>query len=169
MSGPAVGPGGPGGAAAGKPDTAGVPFPPPLAYVAGLLAGAGLELAFPVDWPPTAVAIAGAVAGVALWLAFDGSAMSSFRRNRTSMVPFKPSNALVTSGPYRYSRNPMYVGMAFLYLGLTLAFGLVWAMALLPLVLLAVDRLVIAREEAYLERRFGDAYRDYRAEVRRWL
>jgi len=158
-----------GGAAADKPDTAGVPFPPPLAYVAGLLAGAGLELAFPVDWPPTAVAVAGAVAGVALWLAFDGSAMLTFRRAGTSMVPFKPSDALVTSGPYRHTRNPMYVGMVFLYLGLALAFGLVWAMALLPLVLVAVDRFVIAREEAYLERRFGEPYRAYRKQVRRWL
>ena len=154
---------------ADSPDTAGVPFPPPAAYVAGLLAGAGLELAFPVDWPPTAVAIGGAAAGLAAWLALDGAAMMSFRRARTSMVPFNPSTALVTSGPYRLSRNPMYVGMAFLYLGLALALGLVWALALLPLVLVAVDRLVIVREEAYLERRFGDAYRRYRAEVRRWL
>jgi protein-S-isoprenylcysteine O-methyltransferase Ste14 len=115
------------------------------------------------------VRIAVAVLAVAAWLALDGAAMLSFRRARTSMVPVKPSTALVTSGPYRLTRNPMYVGMAFLYVGFAFAFGVIWALALLPAVLVIVDRLVIAREEAYLERKFGQDYRDYQARVRRWL
>ena len=107
--------------------------------------------------------------GAALWLALDGLAMVSFRRAGTSMVSMKPTTALVTSGPYRFTRNPMYLGMAFLYAAFALAFGLIWALATLPAVLIAVDRLIIAREEPYLGARFGDAYRDYRRRVRRWL
>lgn len=150
-------------------ETSGVAFPPPLLYVAGFLVGLGLELAFPVDRPSPAVTLAGALIGAAGWLLLDGAAMRSFRRARTSMVPFEPSTALVTDGPYRFTRNPMYVGMAFLYIALAFALGLLWPLAVLPFVLLAVDRLVIAREEPYLERTFGQDYRAYRARVRRWL
>jgi protein-S-isoprenylcysteine O-methyltransferase Ste14 len=150
-------------------DTSGVAFPPPLLYVAGFLVGLGLEVAFPVGRPPLTVTLVGVLIGAAGWLLLDGAAMRSFGRVKTSMIPFKPSTALVTDGPYRFTRNPMYVGMAFLYVALAFALGLLWPLAVLPLVLLAVDRLVIAREEPYLERRFGEDYRAYRARVRRWL
>jgi protein-S-isoprenylcysteine O-methyltransferase Ste14 len=152
-----------------RPETSGVSFPPPLLYVAGFLAGVGLELVFPVGRPPLAVTLAGVLIGAAGWLLLDGAATRLFARAKTSMVPFKPSNALVTDGPYRFTRNPMYVGMAFLYVALAFAIGLVWPLAILPFVLLAVDRLVVAREEPYLERTFGEDYRAYRARVRRWL
>jgi protein-S-isoprenylcysteine O-methyltransferase Ste14 len=104
-----------------------------------------------------------------LWLVLDGGAMLRFRRAGTSMVPLNPSTALVVSGPYRFTRNPMYLGMAFLYVGLAFALGVIWALFLLPLVIAAVDQLVIAREEAYLVRKFGQPYCDYMARVRRWL
>jgi protein-S-isoprenylcysteine O-methyltransferase Ste14 len=154
---------------AGDHETSGVRVPPPLFYVAGFLAGVGLELAFPIEPPPGEVRIVGAVAGVALWLALDGAATLLFRRAGTSMIPFKPSTALVTSGPYRFSRNPMYLGMVFLYAGVALALGLVWPLIVLPVVILAVDQLVIAIEEAYLVRRFGQEYCDYMWRARRWL
>ena len=95
--------------------------------------------------------------------------MALFRRAGTSMVPMNPATVLVTSGPYRLTRNPMYLGMAFLYVALAFAFGVIWALALLPAVIVMVDRFVIAREEPYLERKFGQAYHDYKARVRRWL
>lgn len=104
-----------------------------------------------------------------LWLALDGAAMLHFRRAGTSMVPLNPSTARVTTGPYRFTRNPMYVGMAALYIGLALALGVIWALLLLPLVIGAVDQLVIAREESYLVRKFGQPYCDYMARERRWL
>jgi protein-S-isoprenylcysteine O-methyltransferase Ste14 len=85
------------------------------------------------------------------------------------MIPANPTTALVTSGPYRFTRNPMYLGMAFLYVAFAFGFGVMWAMALLPVVILVVDRFVIAREEPYLERKFGQRYRDYKARVRRWI
>jgi protein-S-isoprenylcysteine O-methyltransferase Ste14 len=115
------------------------------------------------------VVVAGVVVLTVLWLALDGVAMLSFRRAGTSMIPMNPTTSLVTSGPYRFTRNPMYLGMACLYVALALAFGLIWALILLPLVLLAVERLVIAKEEPYLERRFGDDYRGYKRRVRRWV
>jgi protein-S-isoprenylcysteine O-methyltransferase Ste14 len=154
---------------ASEPDSSEVRFPPPLFYVAGFLIGVGLELAMPIDWPPTAVMVVAALIGIALWLALDGAAMLLFRRARTSMVPIKPTTALVTSGPYRFTRNPMYLGMIFLYIALAFALGVIWALVVLPLVIVAVDRLVIAREEAYLARKFGQPYGDYMRRVRRWL
>lgn len=151
-------------------ETAGIPpIPPPLYYVAGFLLGVGIELAVPIDRPPTWITLAGAIVGFAGWLAFDGPAMLSFRRARTSIIPFKPSTALVTDGPYRLSRNPMYIGMAFFHVGLAFALGLVWPLVVLPVVIAAVDQLVIAREEAYLVRRFGQEYCDYMKRARRWL
>lgn len=150
-------------------DQAGIRIPPPLIYVAGLLGGVALEAAVPIAGLSLGLAVASGIIGVAFWLAFDGSAMLLFQRARTSVVPMKPTTALVTSGPYRVTRNPMYVGMSFLYVGLALALGLIWALVLLPAVLLIVDRMVIAREERYLEAKFGDQYREYKSRVRRWL
>jgi protein-S-isoprenylcysteine O-methyltransferase Ste14 len=153
----------------GRPDSAGVWIPPPLFYVAGFLLGFAVELALPLSRPPLALALAGGAICIAIWLALDGSAMLRFRSARTSMVPMKPSTALVTSGPYLATRNPMYVGMAFLYAGLALLLGVIWSLAFLPAVLLMVHRFVIAREERYLEAKFGEEYRAYKGRVRRWL
>jgi len=156
-------------AAAVKSDTPGIRVPPPVYYVVAFLAGIALELAFPTSWPPFGVRLAAALLAGAAWLALDGAAMMHFRRAGTSIVPMNPTTALVISGPYRVTRNPMYLGMVFLYVALAFAFGVIWALVLIPAVILIVDRFVIAREEPYLERKFGQAYRDYKARVRRWL
>jgi protein-S-isoprenylcysteine O-methyltransferase Ste14 len=156
-------------ATAPKSDISGIRVPPPVYYVAAFVLGIALELIFPTDWPSFGVRLAvGLLAGGA-WLALDGAAMMFFRRAGTSMVPMNPTTALVTTGPYRITRNPMYVGMAFLYVALAFGFGVIWALVFLPAVIVIVDRFVIAREEPYLERKFGHAYRDYKARVRRWL
>jgi protein-S-isoprenylcysteine O-methyltransferase Ste14 len=128
-----------------------------------------LELLFPTSWPPFGIRLAVALTAGGAALALDGAAMVSFRRAHTSVVPMNPTTALVTSGPYRLTRNPMYVGMALLYVALAFAFGVMWALLLLPAVILVIDRFVIAREEPYLERKFGQSYRDYTLRVRRWL
>ncbi len=155
--------------AAPKTDTSGIRVPPPLYYVAGFLVGVALELVFPTSWPPLGVRLAATLIAGGAWVALDGAAMVSFRRAGTSMVPMNPITALVTSGPYRLTRNPMYLGMAFLYVAFAFALGVIWALAFLPAVVVIVDRFVIAREEPYLERKFGQAYRDYKVRVRRWL
>ena len=152
-----------------RTDTAGIPFPPPLVYVAGLLLGLAVQLIAPLGDLSTWIRILGGATGFAFWLVLDGAAMRRFRRADTPMIPVLPTRVLVTDGVYRHTRNPMYLGMAFLYAGIALAADLVWALLLLPLVILVIDRLVIAREEPYLERKFGEEYRSYRGRTRRWI
>jgi protein-S-isoprenylcysteine O-methyltransferase Ste14 len=149
--------------------TSGVKVPPPLFYLAGFAVGIAVELVLPIDRPPAAITVVGVAVGVALWLVLDGTAMMRFLSARTSMIPMRPSTALVTSGPYRFTRNPMYLGMVFAYIAAALAFGVIWALVVLPAVIVAIDRLVIAREEPYLEARFGERYREYKRRVRRWV
>jgi protein-S-isoprenylcysteine O-methyltransferase Ste14 len=98
-----------------KSDTSGIRVPPPVYYIAAFLLGVALELIFPTSWPPFGVRLAVALVAGGAWLALDGAAMVFFRRAGTSMVPMNPTTALVTSGPYHVTRNPMYVGMAFFY------------------------------------------------------
>ncbi|HEX7744457.1 MAG TPA: isoprenylcysteine carboxylmethyltransferase family protein [Micromonosporaceae bacterium] len=145
------------------------PIPPPLYYGAGLAAGMLVHnlVQFPVGGRP-ATAIAGAVIGLlGLTLTFAG--VAGVIRHRTTIVPHHPVATLITNGAYRLSRNPMYTGLAIAYLGAALALGSWWPVVLWPLVILAVDRLVIRAEERYLSERFGQAYTDYRAQARRWL
>jgi len=152
-------------------DTSGVRFPPPLIYAGGFAAAYGVHRLLPVRlWPePSAVEnLLGwglLVAGVLLAV----GAAHLFRRAGTTPNPGKPTTALVIWGPYRFTRNPMYVGMTMLYLGGTVLLNDPWPLALLPVIIALVQRRVIAREEVYLERKFGDAYRAYKARVRRWI
>jgi protein-S-isoprenylcysteine O-methyltransferase Ste14 len=92
-----------------------------------------------------------------------------FLRARTSPLPMRPTTALVGSGPYRWTRNPMYLAMLLVYLGAALLFDVTWALVLSPAVVALVNRLVIAREERYLEAKFGEEYRRYKARVGRWI
>jgi protein-S-isoprenylcysteine O-methyltransferase Ste14 len=150
-------------------DHADVHVIPPLLYAGPLVLGIALDAAVPLTVPgrPATAVLGGVlVAGGALLAA---SALGVFRRRGTTMLPHRPVSALVTEGPFRLTRNPMYVGLAVVYSGVALLAGTWWPFALLPFVLLAVDRLVIAREEPYLARTFGADYDAYRRRVRRWL
>lgn len=149
----------------------GVIAPPPLIYFGFLFLGWGLgqlvgdhALGLALEWR-RGVAVVLIIGGLML----DGMAAGTFRRFGTAPEPWKPSTALVESGPYRFSRNPIYVGFAVTYAGLAVAMDSLWALALLVPCLVVVDRWVILREERYLESRFGQPYRDYKARVRRWL
>jgi protein-S-isoprenylcysteine O-methyltransferase Ste14 len=150
-------------------DTAGVIAPPPLIYLAGLAVGFGLEALLPGASLPSAVRwVAGGllvVAAAALLASFN----TAFTRKGTAVEPWKPTTAIVTTGPYRLTRNPAYLGMALVYIGIALLAGAVWVLVPLPIVLAVIDRAVIAREERYLERKFGQEYLDYKASVRRWI
>jgi protein-S-isoprenylcysteine O-methyltransferase Ste14 len=159
----------PGDAAPERQERGPVSFPPPLVYIAGLAAGALLEARFPTPGLPRPLAVLVGLLAVAVFLSLDYRAMVVFRKNETGIAPWHPATALVTEGPYRRTRNPMYLGMAALYAGIALGFGLLWALALLPVVIVVIDRVVVRREEAYLEDKYGDAYRDYRNRVRRWI
>ena len=153
-----------------KADSPGVRYPPPVIYVTGFLIGYGMTRAAPVGewvgWLPRAVGAALAALGVliALW------AIALFWLNHTAVLPHKPASRLINGrGPYRVTRNPMYLSLSLVYLGVAIFVRTGWAIMLLPLVLVAVTRLVIAREEAYLARRFGQEYLSYKDRVRRWL
>jgi protein-S-isoprenylcysteine O-methyltransferase Ste14 len=152
-----------------KPDTAGVVAPPPLIYLAGLAAGFGLEALLPGTSLPGAVRwVLGGVFFV-VGLAFAASFNTAFARKGTAVEPWKPTTAIVTGGPFRITRNPAYLGMALLYVGIALLGDALWALVPLPVVLAVIDRMVIAREERYLERKFGREYLDYKGTARRWI
>jgi protein-S-isoprenylcysteine O-methyltransferase Ste14 len=92
-----------------------------------------------------------------------------FRRERTTLIPNRPATALATDGIYSRTRNPMYLSLAILYIGVTLMLDSWWPILIEPLVLVVVDRLVIAREERYLMHAFPHIYDEYRRRVRRWI
>ena len=150
-------------------DHAGVPVPPPSLYVAGFAVGLALDRRRPLPAPPARSAkwIGAVLLGLGAALPASGAAL--FRRRGTSVLPVRPTTSLVTVGPYRLTRNPMYVGFALAHAGLALWRRSTWALLMLAPVLAAVDRVVIDREERYLESAFGDEYRRYAGRVRRWL
>ncbi len=157
------------------PPHAGVNFPPPFVYAAAFIAGLLLQRKWPLFITEPGQGTARGVvltAGLVLLLTFlglAGSAFFRFGRARTTFIPNRPASALVTNGPYRISRNPMYLAFALGYTGLELLVNTWWPLFFLPLVLLAIDRLVIAREERYLASAFPEEYDAYRRRVRRWL
>ena len=152
-------------------DTSGVRVIPPLVYLGLFLAGYVVHRFAPLrlwgDPPP--FARLGGWGLVAAGVLLGASAVRLFRRAGTTPNPTRPTTALVLHGPYRFTRNPMYLGLGLAYLGAALLVNSVWPYVLFPVVIVLVQRWVIAPEEAYLERKFGAEYRAYRARVRRWL
>ena len=152
-------------------DTPGVIAPPPLLFLGALALAAALDfgsLRASTGLPGRFRFGVGAVLAVgAVGLAL--AALWRFRKAGTAAEPWRPSTALVTGGVYRFTRNPMYLAMTLLYLGLALAMDSGVALALLPPLLAVVQAGVISREERYLEGKFRDEYRRYRATVRRWI
>ena len=143
-----------------------VPWVFVFAYLLGVAVERALRPVAPVPW--TIVPVAGAVL-LALGVAIAGWSLTLFRRARTTTVPGKASASLVTSGPYRFTRNPMYVALSLAYLGEAALLKQVWPVAFLPLVLAYLHWVVIPVEEARLREVFGEPYDQYRANVRRWL
>lgn len=143
--------------------------PTPVIFAAVLLVGVLLSLAFPMNFLPRELTLLVGAACFLLPFALGLAALQAMRRARTSVNPDKPTTALLTNGPFRLSRNPMYLGMVVQYVGLALLFNSLWALALLPLALVVVHFTVIKREERYLEQKFGEEYQDYKARVRRWI
>ena len=144
--------------------------PPPVMYIGALLVGVAIHLLtpiaiFPATYPHEILG------GVLLVLsgAFARWAFLTMRRLGTSANPTKPSEALVTGGPFRISRNPIYVAMTGLYLGLTLLINSAWLLMLLAPLLMLMQWGVILREERYLAGKFGNEYTAYRSKIRRWL
>ena len=150
-------------------DKAGVVAPPPLIYLGALVFGLLLNRRFPVAFLPRGVArglgwtLLGA--GVLLLGWFE----RAMRQANTPTNPYKPVSRIATGGPFRYTRNPGYLSMALIYAGIATIANALWAVLLLPVALLVIRRGVIEREEDYLERKFGEEYLRYKAQVRRWI
>jgi protein-S-isoprenylcysteine O-methyltransferase Ste14 len=153
-------------------DHAGVMIPPPLIFLVPFLLGILLNRssAWPLTREPGRELLVAGVVATCAGIALGVSAVVTFRRRGTTILPARrPTRAIVAAGPYRFTRNPMYVGMALAYLGGALLLNSVWPLLLLPVVLITVDRYVVAREELYLHAKFGDEYTAYTRRVRRWL
>jgi len=145
---------------------------PPFLYLTCLLLGLSLDrlLPLPLILPEVALirwAVGGAL--ILIGVAIMAAGVRNFSRAATPVPSNLPVRALVTTGIHGWSRNPIYVGMFLVYAGIGIGARSPWVLILaLPLLIILRYR-VVAREETYLERRFGDAYRDYKARVRRWL
>jgi protein-S-isoprenylcysteine O-methyltransferase Ste14 len=143
--------------------------PPPVIYLAGLAIGFGLEAVLPsVSLPGV---LAWSVGGVLILVGvvLGWSFFTALRRARTPVDPYKATTAIVTTGPYRLSRNPGYLAMALVYGGISVIAGALWALVVLVPTLMLINWGVIAREERYLEDKFGEEYRRYAGHTRRWL
>lgn len=150
-------------------DRANIIAPPPLIFLATLLVG----LALGWRWPTPALAplggylLGGGLALLAVLLA--GTCIRCFLKAGTTADPYTLTSTIVRHGPYRFSRNPMYLSLCLLQTGIGVALGNLWLPAMLPLALLIVRYGVVAREEAYLARKFGEEYLAYTRQVRRWI
>jgi protein-S-isoprenylcysteine O-methyltransferase Ste14 len=150
----------------------GIRFPPPLLFLAGFGAAWVLDrrLSFEIDGAgasPTQIAIGAVLLVSGLGLAIWGG--QRLVRSRTSIRPDRAARALVADGPYRFTRNPMYVGMTFAYLGIAILTNLAWPVVMLPVVLITMSVAVIRREERHLHETFGGQFEAYCQRVHRWL
>lgn len=151
-------------------DTANVIVRPPIAWALAVLAGLALNWLMPLPFLPAAVSAdwLGAIV-FALALALVAWAISTMTRAGSNVPTRLPTTTIVETGPYRFTRNPIYLGMVLGLIGLAIAINSLWLLIALVPFALVIRYSVITREEAYLERKFGDVYRRYRARVRRWL
>jgi protein-S-isoprenylcysteine O-methyltransferase Ste14 len=151
-------------------DTARVIIPPPLAWGLAIIAGLALDWLVPLSFLPAALpaGLLGAMVFV-LALALFAWAVVTIIRSGSNVPTNLPTTAIVESGPYRFTRNPIYLSMFLGLIGLAIALDNVWLLMMLVPFALVIRYGVVAREEVYLERKFGDVYRGYRSRVRRWL
>ena len=143
---------------------------PPAPYAAALLGGWWLDRnvhALPLDWGTATRPLGWLLVGVGL--ALFGWTLVTFRRHRTTVNPYKAASSLCTVGPFRFSRNPIYVGDWFIFAGVSLLLATAWPLLFAPPIWAMLRYGVIRHEEAHLRARFGDAYREYQTRVRRWL
>ncbi len=143
---------------------------PPMPYAAALLGGWWLDRhvhAFPLEWGMAGVLLGWLLLGIGL--ALFGWTLGIFLRHHTTVNPYRGASELCTDGPFRFSRNPIYLGDWFILLGVSLLLGTFWPLLFAPLIWLMLRYGVIRHEEAHLEAKFGDAYRVYKTRVRRWL
>lgn len=143
---------------------------PPIAWALAVVAGVGLDWVYPMPFVPGSIPsawVGGAI--FALGFALAIWAIVTIRGAGSRVETTRPTTAIVSSGPFGFTRNPIYSGMFLGQSGLAVGLDSLWLLATLVPFVLVIRYGVVAREEAYLEGKFGDAYRDYTSRVRRWL
>jgi protein-S-isoprenylcysteine O-methyltransferase Ste14 len=149
-------------------DTANVIVRPPIAWAIAVLAGLALNWLMPLPFLPAAAGWLGAIV-FALALALFAWAIATMTRAGSNVQTRLPTTTIVETGPYRFTRNPIYLGMVLGLIGLAIAFNSLWLLVTLVPFAFVIRYGVITREEAYLERKFGEVYLAYKSRVRRWL
>ncbi len=151
-------------------DTSNAIVHPPIAWALAILVGFGADWLYPLPFLPAAIprvwigaTVFGCSFALGIW------AIATIFSAGTRVETNKPTTAIVTTGPYRFTRNPIYLGMFGGQLGLAIGFDSVWLLLTLVPFYLIIRHGVVAREERYLERKFGDVYLTYKSRVRRWL
>jgi protein-S-isoprenylcysteine O-methyltransferase Ste14 len=142
---------------------------PPLVYLASNALGLLLKLAVPLPFLPRAIATPLGASLVVLAITLAASAVAKFRMAGTPVPARKPTTAIVRTGPYRFSRNPIYLAFSLPQLSIAIRVNSLWLLATLVGAMALIHFVVIPKEEQYLERRFGSQYLKYKASVRRWL
>ena len=150
-------------------DTPGVIAPPPLITVGFIAGGFILDSFWPVSLPDLALEPLPGILVLTAGFLVSAWSVLEFVRHGTNPDPYRPTTAIVTTGPFRFSRNPIYLAFALMHAGVGIWTGKLWVVAMLLPAIAIVRCGVIAAEERYLERKFGDAYVAYKNSVRRWL
>jgi protein-S-isoprenylcysteine O-methyltransferase Ste14 len=151
-------------------DNANVLIRPPIALALAATGGLAAAWLYPLPFLPAFIPAGWIGAALlAVGFALAAWAVATMRRAGTRFETHQPTTRIVSAGPYRFARNPIYAGMFLALIGLAIGFDSLWLLVALALFYLVIRWGVVAREEAYLERKFGDAYLDYKARVRRWV
>lgn len=150
-------------------DRAGVVAPPPLIYATGLLLGLWVHSRIPLPLLPAKLRKPVGFSLLGLGILGIASARQLMQKAGTNINPTRPTTVIIREGPYKLSRNPIYLSMTLIYTGLTVLLNTFWGLVFLPAVLFLMNRGVIEREERYLEHKFGDCYTTYKESVPRWL
>jgi protein-S-isoprenylcysteine O-methyltransferase Ste14 len=151
------------------PAVPGVIVFPPVLFLSSIVLGTALQFVRPIHLGAALPARIGGGLLALMGVAAVAAAKRSLRRAGTNVRPDKPTTAIVNDGPYRFTRNPIYLGASLAYLGVAVVLNVFWPLPALAPFLVLLDWGVVRREEEYLERKFGDGYRAYKRRVRRWI
>lgn len=154
-----------------KKDNPGIYPPPPLYYVAIFFLSILIQhyIPLPISFFDNGIGLYISIFVIAIGVMSLLPALITFFKTKNTVITFKPATSLQITGIYSISRNPMYVGLLFVYIGIAMIKGNWWTFILIPLVIYIINRFVIINEEKYLERAFGQDYLNYKMKVRRWL
>lgn len=150
-------------------DVPNVVAPPPLIFFLTLILGLVVNWAIPLSFLPRNLQLSFGLPVIGIGVLLFVWSAQTIRRSETDIAFREPTKVIVSKGPYRFSRNPIYLSFTLVYLGIAISFNAILPLLLLPIVITIIQRGVIQREEQYLEGKFGEEYLRYKSKVRRWL